>query len=253
MKHKTNWILAALTLVLALMDITAFPARLLPEMHLMDVEPVYFTIMLNHLMVLLLAYLVLHFFCPDFSLGLQSKGLFSGLQKYGYVGLMICSISFIGFYVGLFPFGGHPGFWKVLIEGVIYYIGVAIVEELYVRGLLLNLLERLLGKRPDRTFLAILLSSLVFGLGHIPGTLGLPFYVIASKVVWTVSMGLFLGMLYKKSGSLLLPIILHFFINLSALPYCFSSLKGYAPLTLVIVVPAYVILGIYSLCQLERS
>ena len=253
LKNRTNWILAGLTLLLAILDITAFPARLLPRMHLLDIDPLYFTIMLNHLIICLIAYPVLHFACPEFSLGFRGKGLWPGLQKYGYVGLMICSISFIGFYVGLFPFDAHPSLLKVLIEGVIYYIGVAIVEELYVRGLLLNLLERLLGKRPDRTFLAILLSSLLFGLGHIPGALGLPFYVMASKVVWTISMGFFLGMLYKKSGSLLTPILLHFFINLSALPCCFSTLKGYAPLTLVIVVPAYVILGIYSLCQLERS
>lgn len=32
---------------------------------------------------------------------------------------------------------------KVLVEGIIYYIGVAIIEELYVRGLLLNFIEKL--------------------------------------------------------------------------------------------------------------
>ena len=61
---------------------------------------------------------------------------------------------------------------KVLIEGIIYYIGVAIVEELYVRGLLLNLIEKLCHNKRNKEIIAIILSSIIFGLGHIFGVLG---------------------------------------------------------------------------------
>lgn len=45
------------------------------------------------------------------------------------------------------PFDSHPSVAKVLVEGVIYYIGVATIEELYVRGFLLNFIEKICAKR----------------------------------------------------------------------------------------------------------
>ena len=65
-------------------------------------------------------------------------------------------------------------------------------------------------------------------------------------------MGMFSGMVYKKTNSLWLPIMFHFFINVCALPYCFSSINGHADLTLYIVVPVYIILGIYSFIELKK-
>ena len=77
--------------------------------------------------------------------------------------------------------------------------------------------------------------------------------VIVSKVVWMIGMGMFFGMVYKKTNNLWLPIMLHFIINVCALPYCFSSINGYADLTLYIVVPVYIILGIYSFIELKKK
>ena len=142
---------------------------------------------------------------------------------------------------------------KVLVEGIIYYVGVALIEELYVRGLLLNLIEKIFSMSKYKTVIAVVLSSLIFGFGHIFGTLGQPLPVIVSKVVWTIGMGIFLGMVYKKTKNLWLPVLFHFLINVCALPYCFSSINGYADMTLYIIVPAYVILGIYSLIELKKE
>ena len=253
MSKRVSLTVAFLTLLIAFMELSGLPGALFMNLQILDVEPFYWTQMVNFLLIGLISWLILHFFCPGFSLGLGGKGFREGFRKYGYVGFLITVIGFISYYVGLFPFDAHPSFLKVLIEGVVYYIGVAIVEELYVRGLLLNFIESLFKGRQDRTFLAVVISSVLFGLGHIPGSLGLPFYVIACKVVWTVCMGFYFGMIYRKSGNLWLPILFHFCINLGALPYCFSTFKGFAPLTLIIAVPAYVILGIYSLGQLEKK
>ena len=162
-------------------------------------------------------------------------------------------IGFVAFYVGLKPFDRQPSVAKVLVEGVIYYIGVAIIEELYVRGLLLNIIERLFYKKKNSVLIAVILSSAIFGLGHIFGTLGQPLLTIISKVIWTIGMGMFFGMIYKKTDNLWLPIIIHFLINVCALPYCFSSLNGYADLTLYIIVPVYILLGIYSLIELSKG
>ena len=142
---------------------------------------------------------------------------------------------------------------NIINKNVIYYIGVAIIEELYVRGLLLNLIEKMCGERKNSTIVAVVFSSVIFGLGHIFGVLNQPLLVIVSKVVWTIGMGIFFGMVYKKTNNLWLPTIIHFLINVCALPYCFSSISGYANLTLYIIVPAYIMLGIYSFIELKKK
>ena len=161
--------------------------------------------------------------------------------------------GFAAFYVGLMPFDRQPSVAKVLVEGVIYYVGVAIIEELYVRGLLFNFIEKIFSKNKNNMVIAVVLSSVIFCTGHIFGTLGQPLLVIVSKVVWTTGMGIFLGMVYKRTKNLWLPILIPFLINVCALPYCFSSINGYADITLYIVVLAYIILGIYSLIELKKE
>lgn len=175
------------------------------------------------------------------------------LKKYSLIGIIVGIITGIAFCIGLIPFDAKPSIWKVLIEGVIYYIGLAIIEELYVRGLLLNLIERLYYKNKDRTIIAIIISSIVFGLGHIFGVLGQPLIVIITKVIWTISMGIYFGTIYKKTNNLCLPIILHYIINICALPYCFTTLKGYADISLYIILPTYLFLGTYSIYIMKKE
>ena len=142
---------------------------------------------------------------------------------------------------------------KVLIEGIIYYIGVAIVEELYVRGLLLNLIEKIFYKKKNNTMIAIILSAVIFGIGHIFGVLGQPILIIITKVIWTIAMGIYFGAIYKKTNNLWLPIILHFIINICALPYCFTTITTYPNTSLYIILPTYILLGIYSLYIMKQK
>lgn len=157
------------------------------------------------------------------------------------------------FFVGLMPFDNKPSAAKVIVEGIVYYVGVAIVEELYVRGLLLNFIEKLCEGKKDATLIAVVSSAVIFGAGHIFGTLGQPLLVIVSKVVWTVGMGIFFGMVYKKTRNLWVPVVFHFLVNVCALPYQFSTMEGYADITLYIIVPVYIALGIYSIHALKKS
>lgn len=245
--------IAVLTLIIAFMDISGIPSVFFVNIQVADVEPFYFSLMVNFLIIGAIAYLFLRLLCPKWKLGLKKEGLTEGFKKYGIIGIADAIVGFAAFYVGLSPFDRRPSIEKVLVEGVVYYIGVAIIEELYVRGLLLNLTEKIFAKRKNSTLIAVVFSSVVFGVGHIFGVLNQPLLVIVSKVVWTVGMGMFFGMIYKKTGNLWLPIIIHFLINVCALPYCFSSINGYADLTLYIVVPIYMILGIYSFIELKKE
>lgn len=51
-------------------------------------------------------------------------------------------------------------------------MGVAVIEELYVRGLLLGLIEKMFEKRKNSTLIAVVSSVVIFGVGHIFGKLG---------------------------------------------------------------------------------
>ena len=253
MNKKELVYIAVLTLIIAFMDITGMPSVLFVHIQVADIEPFYFTLMTNFLLIGIIAFLFLRILCPAWNLGFAKIELTDEFKKYGIIGAAVAIVGFIAFYVGLSPFDRQPSIWKVLMEGVIYYVGVAMIEELYVRGLFLNLIEKMFAKSKNSTLIAVVLSAVVFGVGHIFGVLNQSLLVIVSKVVWTVGMGIFFGMVYKKTNNLWLPIIIHFLINVCALPYCFSSISGYADLTLYIVVPVYIILGIYSFMELKKE
>lgn len=79
--------------------------------------------------------------------------------------------------------------------------GAAIFEELVFRGVLQQALGRLLGDRPG-----LVAASLVFGLLHDPWRLPAAFVL-----------GLVLGVIYMRTGSLLLSIAAHFTVNAVAI------------------------------------
>lgn len=253
MKKKELIIIGILTILLAFMDITGLPSSLFINIEVLDITPFYWTLMLNFIIIGIIAFLTLKYLCPNWKLGLNAKGIKIGLKKYGIVGIIVGIISGIAFYIGLQPLNYNPTIWKVLIEGIIYYIGVAFVEELYVRGLLLNLIEKTFTKSKYKTIIAIITSSVIFGLGHIFGVLGQPILVIITKVIWTIAMGIYFGTIYKKTNNLWIPIILHFIINVCALPYCFTTIQGYSNTSLYIILPTYIVLGIYSLYIIKRE
>ncbi len=253
MKKKELIIISILTILLAFMDISGLPSALFINIEILDITPVYFTLMFNFIIICMIAFLTLKYFCPNWKIGLNKNNIKDGLRKYGIPGIIVGVITCIAFFIGLKPFNYNPTLYKVLIEGIIYYIGVAIVEELYVRGLLLNLIEKLCHKNKNNTMIAIILSSVIFGLGHIFGVLDQSILIIITKVVWTIAMGIYFGTIYKKTNNLWLPIILHFIINVCALPYCFTTITTYPNISLYIILPTYLLLGIYSLYVMKKD
>lgn len=252
MKKKELIIIGILTIILAFMDISGIPMALFVNINILDINPIYFALMANFIVIGIIAFLVLKYLCPNLKIGFTKENFKIGFKKFALPGFIVGIISCIAFIIGL-DFDGNPTIWKVLIEGIIYYIGVAIVEELYVRGLLLNLIEKLYYKKENNTMIAITLSSVIFGLGHIFGVIGQPILIIITKVIWTIAMGMYFGAIYKKTNNLWLPIILHFIINVCALPYCFTTMTTYPSISLYIILPTYILLGIYSVFILKRE
>lgn len=253
MRKKELIVIGVLTVLLAFMDITGLPSSLFINIEVLDITPFYWTLMFNFIIIGIITFFALRYLCPSWKLGLHKNGMTAGLKKYGVIGILVGIITGVAFYIGLKPFDYKPTIWKILIEGIIYYIGVAIVEELYVRGLLLNLIEKIFHKKENKTSIAIILSSFIFGVGHIFGVLGQPVLIIITKVVWTIAMGMYFGTIYKKTNNLWLPIIMHFIIDICALPYCFTTMQGYANISLYIILPTYIMLGIYSLYIMKNE
>lgn len=252
MDKKTITILLILCLVIAFMDITGLPCVLL-RIRIADVDPVIIPLMINFCLIGIIAFLVLRFFKITYPFGFTTDGLAEGLKKYGLPGIAAGILSFIAFFIGLYPFDYSPSVYKILIEGILYYVGVAIVEEFYVRGLFLNIVESLAYRKDNKTVIAILVSSLVFGLGHIPGMIGMGIAVIAFKVISTIGMGIYFGTIYKITNNIWVPIIMHALIDVFALPYCFTLNIRYEPVSLVILIITYTALALYCGLLLRKN
>jgi hypothetical protein len=107
LKKRELIYIAILTLSIAFMDITGIPSAFFVHIQVADIEPVYFTLMVNFLLIGAVAYLFLRTLCPAWDLGFRKKGL------------------------------------------------------------LLNLIEKMLVKSKDSALLAVVLSAVMFGAGHL--------------------------------------------------------------------------------------
>ena len=62
--------IAVLTLVIAFMDITGIPSVFFINIQVADIEPFYFTLMINFLIIGIIAFLFLKILCPNWKLSL---------------------------------------------------------------------------------------------------------------------------------------------------------------------------------------
>lgn len=253
-EEKRGILFASLTtVVMTFMNITGLPATLWININILDIQPFYFSLMGNFVLTAVVFFAAWKIFYPDWTFGLGTKGLLLGLRKYARSCLVIFLLSTLAFVAGLMPFDNQPTAAKVIIEGFVYYIGVAFIEELYIRGLLQNILEKLFHKKQNAAVHAIVLSAVIFGIGHIFGTLGSPLLTIICKVVWTIALGLYLGAVYKKTGNLWVSIILHAVIDFCAWPFCYSTIPPYPQISLWILLAIYLGVGIYAFYIMKKK
>lgn len=240
---KTNTMALLLTLLMAIMEMTAIPAVFFVHVQVLNINPMYFILMINFLLAFGMCWVFKKVWLQDWNLGFQLDGIGNGVKKYGIPAILATIFVCIGFFVGLLPFNQQPTIWKVLVEGIVYYVGVAIMEELYLRALLQNWIE----KHVKNTFVAIMVTSLLFGLGHIVGALNQPIYTIVAKTIWATALGIYFGAIYVKTRNLWVPILLHFIIDLAGLPFCFSTSSSYPMLSLIVCLLSYGMLGWFGI------
>lgn len=252
-RTKTKIAAVILTLVMTFMEMSALPSALFFNVKFKDIEPIYFALMLNFLIAFAICLLCKKLFLKEWQFGLQLSGITDDLKKYGLPAVIATVIVAISFCAGLSPFDNKPTVWRVIVEGIVYYVGVGIMEELYLRGLLQNIIKEWFGERKNATLYAILIASALFGLGHIFGALGQPIVTIIAKAFWAAALGVYFGAVYVKAKNLWVPIILHFIINLAGIPFCFSTSNQYPTIALITSLVSYILLGIYGIYIIRKE
>ncbi len=140
-------------------------------------------------------------------------------------GTLLAAVMFVAVVAVMWLLGSVSftavGWWPYLAGALAFGIKGGVVEELFYRGLLFRLPERLLG-----TWLSLALSAVIFGLGHL-STPGATWWTTVSLVL---TAGIALGAAYVATGSLWLPIGLHAGWNLTqaafGLPVSGHALSG---------------------------
>jgi membrane protease YdiL (CAAX protease family) len=127
------------------------------------------------------------------ALGALGRGLLIGLAVFGAV---IANIWFLGDYRAL---GGGEIAGPIALVG--FTAAAAVTEELIFRGVLFRILEGRIG-----TWLALIVTSLLFGAWHLPN----PGSTVWSALAVAIEAGGMLGAAYAASRNLWVPIGLHF-------------------------------------------
>lgn len=82
-RRSTSIVVVILTLIMTFMEMSALPAALFCNIKIKDINPIYFTLMLNFLLAFAICWMCKKIFIKDWYFGLQFKGILSGLKKYG--------------------------------------------------------------------------------------------------------------------------------------------------------------------------
>ena len=255
MSNKKEYIIATiLTLMMTFIEMSALPMVLFCKIEIADIQPIYIALILNFLIAFGICFIFRKAILKDCVFGLTSKGVLSGLKKYGLPMILASVIVSGSFIVGLQPFDNKPSVLRVITEGIVYYIGVGTMEELYLRGLLQNLIEKCFGLKKGTSLYAILITSVLFGIGHVFGALGQPVATIVCKVIWNIGLGIYFGTVYVKTRNLWVPIILHFIVNVgTAIIFCFTTSIEYPIMALITCLVAYFGLGMYGISILKKT
>ena len=106
--------------------------------------------------------------------------------------------------LGAYKVNGIGNDWEALIRALFMFLVVAVGEEVLFRGIVFRMIDERWG-----TVAALIVSALIFGFVHITNENA----TVWSSVAIAVEAGLLLGAAYKWSGTLWLPIGIHWSWN----------------------------------------
>ena len=149
---------------------------------------------------------------------------FKSFGKGFVVGAAMTVVSVVAFVVSLiwgFRDYGGPSIdtTSIITYVVALFFGAGICEEFLTRAITMNFLRSALGNTKKGTILAIILSSLPFGLlhlinlgsGDVIGTMG--------QILYAIGFGILLGAMYVRSKNIWANVVIHFIFDLGLLMY----------------------------------
>lgn len=154
--------------------------------------------------------------------GLHRKGIVSGIVKYGAGMLVGVIIIVAGICYTAMPFDKTPGIRSVVLECIVFFLLVGLIEELLLRGCIFKALLLKLGDNKKGVILSVLISSVIFSLMHIVGAPD-DRRIFIMKLIWTFCGGIAFAILYYVTNNLWCGIILHGFVDIADMPVMFSS------------------------------
>ncbi|KOY70740.1 CPBP family intramembrane glutamic endopeptidase [Apilactobacillus kunkeei] len=135
---------------------------------------------------------------------IQQKVFFKpGERKRGWLSFLIVCLIIVAFCIP------SQNFWSALDVGLL----ASLSEELMFRGIILGFLLKLMTNKSDsrwRVMLCLTISSLLFGGIHYVNLSMQSFSGTTYQVINAVAFGMILGALYIKSGTIIVPMALHF-------------------------------------------
>jgi membrane protease YdiL (CAAX protease family) len=150
--------------------------------------------------------------------GLTSKHLIKNLIDNGKMFLLgAFSVLLLSIYIYT-PLNRLPTAGEIVLWVLLSNFSIAIIEEILLRALLLKAFENIFSKN---IIVAVIVTSAIFGIAHIPGMINENILVIMIRVLGTTAVGITLSLIYIKTRNLWTVIILHFILN------CFGSIIYY--------------------------
>lgn len=168
--------------------------------------------------------------------------IFAGLYT---LCISLAYISYIGFFIPDYGLAGRA---------IIYIIGAGVFEELFMRGIILNIL--IINCKKNRLF-SIIIAASIFGISHLVNIINRTEYIvgIVSQMLYTIVMGIFFSVIYLKYNNIWPIIIIHILFNFMGLVpfalfsdweffYMLHSVKIIAVIDLLIAIP-YLLYSFY--------
>ncbi|MBR4309362.1 MAG: CPBP family intramembrane metalloprotease [Oscillospiraceae bacterium] len=241
MKKKELIVLSILSIVIGGMYLSCMPFALV-EMNLADITEGIIPATLNMLLCILITFLTLKIFRVKYPLGFTKDRLAHGLIKSLPVAAAMLVFFATAIAITVYPLNSTPSFLRIVVEGIIYNFTVGFMEELLLRGLVLNAFEGILAKSKHKTAFAIMISSVFFAAGHIPSVIGQGTGMIMFRFFYPLALGIYFGYLYKKYNNIWVPIIIHAALDFAGIMVMLFSLNT----TDVLRPMSYVIVSVFS-------
>lgn len=108
--------------------------------------------------------------------------------------------------------------WYLVVYGVFSVVGVGVREECIFRATIQNILAKKHANSVKGIWITAIVAALIFGLTHVTNVLfGVDPIAVLTQVISAACLGLLLGAVYLRSGSIWALILIHTLIDIAGL------------------------------------